>query len=130
MFLFTGGRGADEDLSDQRTRNVGLTVLHEGAVADDDHGPVRRLGMLGEQQHHQEVRLGALEGLDQYGRAFSKKFPYYFCVAGAMDGSHGIELGSRARLGTRPSGTWVVCTHPVATAQPPGTAGGGLLREF
>ena len=47
-----------------------------------------------------------------------------------MDWSHGIELGSRARLGTRPSGTWVVNTHPVATAQPPGTAGGGLLREF
>ena len=74
--------------------------------------------------------LGALEGLDKYGRAFSKKFPYLFCVEGAMDCSHGIELGSRARLGTRPSGTWVVYTHPMATAQPPGTAGGGLLREF
>ena len=70
--------------------------------------------------------LGALEGRDEYGRAFSKKFPYLFCVACPMDGSHGIELGSRARLGTRPSGTWVVYTHPVATAQPLGTAGGGL----
>ena len=74
--------------------------------------------------------LGALEGLDKYGRAFYKKIPYYFCVEAAMDCSHGIELGSRARLGTRPSGTWVVHTHPVATAQPLGTAGGGLIREF
>ena len=40
--------------------------------------------------------LGALEGFDKYGRAFSKKFPYLFCVEGAMDCSHGIELGSRA----------------------------------
>ena len=45
-----------------------------------------------------------------------------------MDGSHGIAigLGSRAMLGTRPSGTWLVYTYPVATAQPLGTAGGGL----
>ena len=56
--------------------------------------------------------------------------PVRLTLAGPMDCSHGIELGSRARLGTRPSGTWVVYTHPVATAQPPGTAGGGLLREF
>ena len=49
--------------------------------------------------------LGALEGLDKHGRAFYKKCPYYFCVEAAMDGSHGIELDSRARLGTRPSGT-------------------------
>ena len=87
------------------------------------------LSGLGEQQHHHTSRcptlaprssvlcLCALEGLDEYGRAFSKKFPYYFCVEAAMDCSHGIELGSRARLGgTRPSGTWVVHTHPVATA--------------
>ena len=50
--------------------------------------------------------LGALEGLDKYGRAFYKKFPVKSIVEAAMDGSHGIELGSRARLGTRPSGTW------------------------
>ena len=60
--------------------------------------------------------LGALEGLDKYGRAFSKNFPVKSIVESAMDCSHGIELGSRARLGTRPSGTWVVYTHPVATA--------------
>ena len=77
--------------------------------------------------------LGALEGLDKYGRAFYKKFPVKSISSRARwtdRTGHGIELGSRARLGTRPSGTWVVHTHPVATAQPPGTAGGGLLREF
>ena len=60
--------------------------------------------------------LGALEGLDKYGRAFYKKLPVKSIVESAMDCSHGIELGSRARLGTRPPGTWVVYTHPVATA--------------
>ena len=81
--------------------------------------------------------LGALEGLDEYGRAFSKKFPYLFCVACPMDGSHGIELGSRARLGTRPSGTspgWCIRT-PWPLPSPLGAAGwpqGGRprLREF
>ena len=73
--------------------------------------------------------LGALEGFDKYGRAFSKKFPYLFCVACPMDGSHGIELGSRARLGTRPSGTWVVLRTPWPLPSHPGPQGAAFSES-
>ena len=108
MFLFTGGRGADEDLSDKRTRNVAHTALNEGATADDDRGPcVARPALCASSSSSHMLAVPSAPARSTHGPAL-KIPPVRLTLAGPMDWSHGIELGSRARLGTRPSGTWVV----------------------
>ena len=75
--------------------------------------------------------LGALEGLDKYGRAFYKKISYYFCVEAAMwtdrTASSWAAVPGSAR-GLQAPG-WCIRT-PWPLPSPLGPHGAAFLREF